>query len=253
MTTKPTKPARRQYRDTAGTKLPGVTTVLGVLEKPALVGWAATTAAEATAEACANGLPPDQARILGRAAVFSRRDKAADLGTRAHAMVEAHFRGEAVVVDVADVETAKVAECAARAIAHIEATCDRVVAVEVAHSVDSVPWRMGDLPGYGGTLDMIVERGGRQYVADLKTGRHAHDEVVPQLAAYRHLWIRHPDGTDIDGGLVFHVPIDGEGVNELAIDSATLDAGWRVFCGALIVYHARGSAKLPREAHDDAG
>jgi hypothetical protein len=48
----------------------------------------------------------------------------------------------------------------------------------------------------------------------------------------------------IDGGIVFHVPVDGEGVNEHQIDSATLDAGWRVFCGALIVYHARDAAKL---------
>ena len=84
-----TKKPRRQYKDANGKRLPGVTTVLGVLEKPALIGWAATVAAEATADACANGLPPDQARILGRAAVFARRDKAADLGTRAHAMVEA--------------------------------------------------------------------------------------------------------------------------------------------------------------------
>ena len=40
---------RRNYRDGEGKKLPGVTTVLGVLEKPALVPWAARIAAEATA------------------------------------------------------------------------------------------------------------------------------------------------------------------------------------------------------------
>lgn len=247
MTTKKDKPPRRQYRTTDGKRLPGVTTVLGVLDKPALLGWAATTAAEATAEACANGMPPDQAKIAGRAAVFSRRDKAADLGTRAHAMVEAHFSGEQVIVDVSDAEAAKVAECAQRAIAHIEATCDRVVAVEVAHSVDGVPWKTLDLGGYGGTLDMIVERDGRQYVADLKTGRGAYDEVVPQLAAYRHLWEQQQNAECmIHGGIVFHVPVDGEEVNEHQIDSDTLDAGWRVFCGALIVYHARDAAKLKK-------
>jgi hypothetical protein len=247
MTTKKDKAPRRQYRTTDGKRLPGVTTVLGVLDKPALMGWAASVAAEATAHACANGEPPHQAAITGRAAVFTRRDKAADLGTRAHALVEAHFSGEAVVVDVSDPEVAKVAECAQRAIAHIKATCDRVVAVEVAHSVDSVPWKTMDLGGYGGTLDMIVERGGRQYVADLKTGKGAYDEVVPQLAAYRHLWEQqHSAECMIDGGIVFHVPVDGEGVNEHQIDSATLDAGWRVFCGALIVYHARDAAKLKK-------
>ncbi len=46
-----TKKPRRQYRDGNDKRLPGVTTVLGVLDKPALVPWAARQAAEATAAA----------------------------------------------------------------------------------------------------------------------------------------------------------------------------------------------------------
>lgn len=233
MTTTEKKKPRRQYRSAEGKRLPGVTTVLGELAKPALIGWAATTAAEATAEACANGIPPDEARKIGRAAVFSRRDKAADLGTRAHALVEAHFAGEALSVDVGDPDEAKVYACARRAIEHIERTCDRVVLSETAYTSPL---------GFGGTLDLVVERGGKLLIADLKTGKGVHDEVIPQLAAYR--FMLQAAGVIVDGGLVFHVPVDGDVVTEHFIPSHKLDAGWRLFDCALTIYQVKHGAKL---------
>lgn len=238
-TTKKDKPARRQYR-VDGKRVPGVTTILGVLDKPALVGWAARTAADAAVEAVANGLPHDDAKEAGRKAVFVRRDKAADLGTRAHALVEAYFSGETLSVELDDPEGAKVYACARRAINHIEKTCTRVVLSEAAYTSHM---------GFGGTLDLVVERNGRLLVADLKTGR-AHDEVVPQLAAYR--WLlgngmpSSPDKGNlfVEGGLVFHVPIDGDDVTEHEISPWKLDHGWRIFDAALTIYNVRGSAKL---------
>jgi hypothetical protein len=232
MTTTKEKPARRQYR-VDNKRVPGVTTVLGVLDKPALVGWAATTAADAAVEACANGMPPDEARKAGRAAVFARRDKAADLGTRAHAMVEAHFAGEEISVDVSDPEEAKVYACARRAIDHIEKTCTRVVLSETAYTSPM---------GFGGTLDLVVERDGKLLIADLKTGKGVHDEVVPQLAAYR--FLLSCANVIVDSGLVFHVPVDGEEVTEHEISSWKLDHGWRIFDAALTIYQTRKGAKL---------
>ena len=44
----------------------------------------------------------DAAKEAGRKAVFARRDKAADLGTRAHAFVEAYFAGEQTIVSLTD-------------------------------------------------------------------------------------------------------------------------------------------------------
>jgi hypothetical protein len=229
-----TKKPRRQYRDADGKRLPGVTTVLGELAKPALIGWAATTAAEATAEACSNGIPPDEAKKIGRAAVFQRRDKAADLGTRAHALVEAHFAGEDILgIDISDDDNAKAFVCARRAIEHIERTCDRVVLSETAYTSPL---------GFGGTLDLVVERGGKLLIADLKTGKGVHDEVIPQLAAYR--FMLQAAGVLIEGGLVFHVPVDGDAVTEHVIPSHKLDAGWRLFDCALTIYQVKHGAKL---------
>jgi hypothetical protein len=229
-----TKKPRRQYRDADGKRLPGVTTVLGELAKPALIGWAATTAAEATAEACSNGIPPDEAKKIGRAAVFQRRDKAADLGTRAHALVEAHFAGEDILgIDISDDDNAKAFVCARRAIEHIERTCDRVVLSETAYTSPL---------GFGGTLDLVVERGGKLLIADLKTGKGVHDEVIPQLAAYR--FMLQAAGILVEGGLVFHVPVDGDVVTEHVIPSHKLDAGWRLFDCALTIYQVKHGAKL---------
>jgi hypothetical protein len=232
-TTKQDKPARRQYR-VDGKRVPGVTTVLGVLDKPALVGWAARTAADAAVEACANGVPPDAAKEVGRKAVFARRDKAADLGTRAHALVEAHFAGEDILgIDISDDDNAKAFVCARRAIEHIERTCDRVVLSETAYTSPL---------GFGGTLDLVVERGGKLLIADLKTGKGVHDEVIPQLAAYR--FMLQAAGVLIEGGLVFHVPVDGDAVTEHVIPSHKLDAGWRLFDCALTIYQVKHGAKL---------
>jgi hypothetical protein len=229
---------RRNYRDGEGKKLPGVTTVLGVLEKPALVPWAARIAAEATAAAMVDGgQPAERAIDIGRLAPFKRRQDAADAGTLAHACVDAHFAKRSEPEGTTDEARA----CAARAIAHIT---DKGYVVEQTEWASSVG-HIGQ--GFGGTLDMIVrDADGKRYVADLKTGKAPYDEVVPQLAAYRHLWeMAHPE-QPIDGAVVFHAPLEGDTVNEIWIEETTLTAGWILFQGALHCYHARRDARLPR-------
>jgi hypothetical protein len=218
-----------------------------VLEKPALVPWAARAAAEATAAAIVDGgQPAEQAIEIGRKAPFQRRQDAADAGTQAHACVEAHYAGEPWPEDASDAARA----CAQRVIDHIAARGYRVIASEWNSSLFDV----GE--GWGGTLDFIVERDGLVYVADLKTGKGAFDEVVPQLAAYRHLWDWSRDDREhliTGGGVVFHSPIEGDTVAEIALSPAKLDAGWRVFHGALAVYWAKKEARLPGAKDDDDG
>jgi hypothetical protein len=66
---------RIEYKLKDGTPVEGVTTILGVLAKPALVGWAYKQGKE--------GVP-----------LYERRDKAADAGTLAHAMIQADLQGK---------------------------------------------------------------------------------------------------------------------------------------------------------------
>ena len=84
-----------------GHKIPGVTTIIGkTLDKPALVGWAANTTARYAVENWAHLSAVDPiARYeeLSRAR-FNTVKKAADQGTRIHAMAEQIALGREVEV-----------------------------------------------------------------------------------------------------------------------------------------------------------
>lgn len=84
----------------------------------------------------------------------------------------------------------------------------------------------------GGTFDRVVTRGGRRYVADVKTGRidYGASKIAMQLAIYarsQQYWpdtgIRVPLDVDTSRGLIIHLPA---GSGECTLHWADLDAGW---------------------------
>jgi len=85
------------YRNAAGQRRPGVTTVLGSLAKPQLYRWYAAM----ERDACDRGLPIPPPNDKGEPVYFAelKRDKAADLGTIVHARIEAWLRGEELEPD----------------------------------------------------------------------------------------------------------------------------------------------------------
>lgn len=226
---------RRVYRDSAGKRLPGVTTVLGVLDKPALLPWAAGCGARAAVAAVREGLDYDAAIERARSAWAKERDAAADAGTLAHSFVEAHYASDPILADLDDPRQAQAHAVYRRIVDHIEAARLTVVASEVALvDVDS---------GYGGTMDLIVERDGALLVADIKTGKRAYDEVIPQLAAYRLLWQLHNPERPITGGLVLHAPLEGP-VAEIPVTLEQLAVGATVFGSCLHIYKQRSTLRL---------
>ena len=81
----------RYYLD--GRQMTGCTTILGVVNKPMLIGWASKMAVEYIAEniaALVTGSVDDQKRILEEAknAHARKRDSAAEKGTDFHALAE---------------------------------------------------------------------------------------------------------------------------------------------------------------------
>lgn len=233
------KEPRRIYTGHNGERLPGVTSILGLLNKPALLGWAARVAAEATAEAIFDGGASREVAVLtGKNAHNKKRDKAADLGTLAHELVEMHYTDGAPLVDVSIPDNAKAHGAYQRVVEHMERTATRVIRSEVALSDPAM--------GFGGTLDFVLERGGALYIGDLKTGKAAYDEVIIQLAAYRWLWSKHePDMPLAGGGLLIHSPIDGV-CTEVMITPAQLDVGQHIFGALVEVYKNLDKCKLDR-------
>src|ERR1039457_530677 len=100
-----TRDARHRYTWDGGPEMYSVTTILGIKDKPALVGWAKRETAacavrnlEVLERMVQSGGPGAAVEWLKRIPDYAR-DTAAALGTAVHAMAEALGRGEPVTVD----------------------------------------------------------------------------------------------------------------------------------------------------------
>jgi hypothetical protein len=226
---------RRYYQLADGTKLPSVTTILGVaLNKPALPGWAAKTVAT---EALDN-LPKlvrmsrtdrDGALRWLKGSPYAQRDAAADAGTKAHDIAEAHVLGKPYTVPEPDTDAGRTLGQFVAWLADWQPAFEATEAVVTNTTV-----------GYAGTLDAICRLprlGNRLLVVDYKTGKTGpYPEWGLQTAAYaraEQLWL--PDGTAVDmpavdGALVLRLRPDFYAMHELTDD---LDATAAQFAHAV--------------------
>lgn len=129
--------------------------------------------------------------------LYEERDKAAEAGTIAHALVEAHIKNAAVPSNVGIAE-----ETVARAEAAFGAylSWERNSRIEI---VDQEMMLVSEEYKYGGTPDAIGRLDGELCLIDWKTSNSVYSDMLLQLAAYRHLWEEnHPD-QPLTGG--FHL------------------------------------------------
>ena len=147
-----------------------VTTVLGVIEKPALRYWATKQVYWAMA------LDPSLSEKEALAAPFRKSKNAMRRGTLVHSMVEAYKHNQEYVDTIAE-PTRKYAQ------AFYNWVTDNNVEVLVQEK-SLVSRRYC----YAGTFDLLVrfKNSGRILVVDIKTGRGIYEEVFLQLSAYKH-------------------------------------------------------------------
>lgn len=161
-----------------GAPIPGVTSVIGILDKPALVKWAASETAAYADEHWAelSGLrSADRIKRL-EGARFATNRRAIVRGNRVHALGERLSKGEHIDEGEITPELRPWVEGYARFLDEWE--------IEILHSempVCHTEYR------YGGTLDAIgvSPRLGR-VLLDIKTGKGVYAETALQLAAYRY-------------------------------------------------------------------
>jgi hypothetical protein len=181
------------YKDANGTRVPGVTTLLGDgVPKPALINWAAN----ATAEGAVNdwdsiGELKPAARLKHLQGIrYAETDKAKNRGTEVHKAAEKLLAGQSVQVPE---EIAGHVEAYARFVEEF-----KVEPVHVEFSCVSYRW------GYAGTADlcshaMLPEHGRKLLIWDLKTSRSGiFGETALQLAAYRYADVWIVDGQEIE-------------------------------------------------------
>ena len=205
--------AHQKYVSESGEVFPGVTTVLGIINKPQLIPWA---------------------NKLGLQGIDSTRyvDATATVGTLAHEMVQEYLGGPSwdrgryapEEVDLAENALLKFFEWEK----HITG---KVETIAIEKQLVHEPRR------YGGTVDWIGRIGGKTWLIDFKTSKALYAEHVYQIAAYNQLcWI---NDIEIQGVRIIRIGRDqGEGFEDKIISSEELQYGEYVFNCALQLYYA---------------
>lgn len=204
------------YKTRDGKRVPGATTILGVIAKPALVRWA---------------------NNLGLQGIDSTKyvDALADIGTLAHAMILEDLGGEPVNRNEWSSQQLDRAEnCALKWLG----LGLRIEPIAIEKPLVS------ELYGYGGTTDLVGTVDGVLEIVDIKTSKAIYDDHIYQAAAYRQLAIE--NGYDVPKRVrVVQVGrSDDEGdVSQRIATGDELDRYWGVFLAALHLYNAQKAAR----------
>ena len=157
------------YKNAAGERIPGTTTIIGRFkDSGALMYWAFN-----------QGKAAERGEIEK---LYDKRDEAADSGTLAHSMVEAHINGEDFLCEPFTLpEVKKQAEGAFNAYLSWERMTNLKI-VEQEIELVSEKYQFGGCP------DAIGEIDGKLCLLDWKTSNSVYSDYLIQLAAYRQLW-----------------------------------------------------------------
>lgn len=158
--------------------IPSVTGVLSVINKPALINWAARTAIEYVAAQIDPGVTYDEIQLAaiwqaGKSAHYQKKVDAGDLGTFTHKWVEDYIKGNHPGMPVNE---------------GLKASVNQFTDWVAEHQVQFL---MSEQPiyskkyKYAGTLDFICKIDGQLFIGDLKTSSGIYDEMWIQTAAYR--------------------------------------------------------------------
>ena len=144
-----------------GKRVPSVTTILGVINKPALIPWA---------------------NRMGRQGIDTRTyvDKLAEVGTLAHYWIECMLTGREPDFHSWSQEQVDLATPSIEKFRQWHGEHDvRVLGTEMP--------LVSKRHRYGGTIDVLAEIDGQVGLVDIKTSKAIYDDHVHQVAAYHEL------------------------------------------------------------------
>lgn len=209
-----------------GVKIPGVTSIIGVLDKPALVQWAATSVATHAVDNWDRlaGMPLVKRYEELKMSHRSKNREAIIRGKRIHALAERIIRGEEV--DPKD----------ASLVAAAQAYADLLDAWELEPVLlEASCVNRGYM--YAGTLDGVMRSPKLgTIIVDVKTGKKAYSEVALQLAAYRNadVYLEEQERTGPRGG---------------KLSSDWIERAMPEVYGAAVIHIERETDESPAAAH----
>lgn len=230
---------RHQYK-VDGVVFPSVTTVLDIIEKPALIPWHLRLAKEYLMDRTAAlrdiNTPLELVVLLieeAMAAGERARTLSAANGTKAHTDVEKvlknMIRPEEAREEVRHVVDRFMVWCRQVGFKVLESE------LRVAHAA----WM------YAGTIDIIGEVNGKKTIVDLKTGKRLYiDSVGMQLSAYRHAYeYMYPDQPPITQMMGLRIGFEDHQLEHADYDEADYPFYREGFKNLLHIYHWQKLAK----------
>lgn len=205
----------QQYRRKNGTLVPGATTVIGDnigWNGKSLISWAAFEARRGR----------DHNEI---------RERAARIGTMAHALIEAELTGEKKSFDNAEYASAE-QQAAMTAYSAFRKFVQDGHELVVEHCEIQLA---SEKYAFGGTIDFVGKMNGEPVIIDFKTSSKIHPEHRIQISAYQELW-REFSGKQYQPYLLHLDKKDGSYSLKLVTTAA---AGWRAFQHALALSELR--------------
>lgn len=208
--------AHTRYYTKDGVLVPGATTVLGLLNKPALVKWA-------------NNLG------LQGIDVTKYVDKTAEVGTLAHLMVQYYLAGS---------EQLDYSRFSQDTISQAENSLISFWEWDKTHKIKPILLEkslVSNIHKFGGSVDCYAEIDGQRWLVDFKTGKAIYDEMAIQLAAYRQLLQEHD--YEVAGCRILRIGrSEDEGFDDKVYSTAFLDRQWKIFEHLLSIYWLRKEA-----------
>jgi len=202
------------YKLQDGMAVPGVTTILGVLNKPALVKWA---------------------NNLGLQGVDSSKyvDEKASIGTLAHQMIADYLKGKET--DTSEYSKVQIDQAENAVLSFLE--------WEKTHHIDTQLVEeplVSELHKFGGTIDCLGTINGELCLIDFKTSRGIFPEMLIQVAAYKQLLIEH--GHDVTQTIILRIGrTEDEGFEDRRVNE--LAKRWQIFQHCLEIYQLQREVK----------
>jgi len=204
------------YKTKSGERVPSVTTVLGILNKPALLEWAWKCGCEG----------------LDYKAV---RDNAADIGTLAHYLILCDIQNE--TPDTSEYSAADISKAETCLLKYWEwKKVNPITPMFAERPLVSEQYR------YGGTIDCFARRDdtGEFVLIDFKTSKAIYPEYFYQLAAYENLLGEH--GHRFDKTILLRIGRDEAEGFEVR-EAGNLDKHFELFKHCLEIYRLQKEVK----------
>jgi len=214
-TAAPVKKSRTIYKLADGTTVPGVTTVLNVLNKPFLVTWA---------------------NNLGLQGINSREyvDELAQVGTLTHLMVECDIKGvEPDTHAFTQLQIEQARPCFVKWLAWRAGK--EIVPILQESPLVSEEFR------FGGTVDIHAAVDGVCTLIDIKTAKAVYSEQVAQVIAYQRLLEEHHFA--VQRACIVRIGRNEAEAFEVREITDTNRSYWNLFLAALDIYRIQKEVK----------